>query len=113
MCRDALEREESCGCHFREEFQTPDGEAQRDDEHFCYVSAWEYAGEQASPYCTKNLWSLNMCHRRNGVTSNEPDASRLATKNMSAEGKMVRYEAGGHQSQTCLSLRCWTLSTGS
>ena len=55
MCRDALQREESCGCHFREEFQTPDGEAQRDDEHFCYVSAWEYAGETNSLYCIKNL----------------------------------------------------------
>jgi succinate dehydrogenase / fumarate reductase flavoprotein subunit len=49
MCRDALHREESCGCHFREEFQTPDGEAQRDDEHFCYVSAWEYSGSERRP----------------------------------------------------------------
>jgi succinate dehydrogenase / fumarate reductase flavoprotein subunit len=49
MCRDALQREESCGCHFREEFQTPDGEAQRDDEHFCYVSAWEYGGSDKRP----------------------------------------------------------------
>jgi succinate dehydrogenase / fumarate reductase flavoprotein subunit len=46
MCLDALQREESCGCHFREEFQTSDGEAQRDDERFCYVSAWEYAGDK-------------------------------------------------------------------
>ncbi len=45
MCRDALERTESCGGHFREESQTPDGEALRDDEHFAYVAAWEYAGE--------------------------------------------------------------------
>src|SRR6478752_6474962 len=42
--RDALHREESCGGHFREEHQTPEGEAQRDDEHFAYVAAWEYAG---------------------------------------------------------------------
>jgi succinate dehydrogenase / fumarate reductase flavoprotein subunit len=49
MCRDALRREESCGCHFREEFQTADGEAQRDDEHFCYVSAWEYGGSDRPP----------------------------------------------------------------
>ena len=46
MCRDALERKESCGGHFREESQTPDGEALRDDEHFAYVAAWEYAGEE-------------------------------------------------------------------
>jgi succinate dehydrogenase / fumarate reductase flavoprotein subunit len=45
MCRDALERAESCGGHFREEFQTPDGEALRDDAHFAHVAAWEYGGE--------------------------------------------------------------------
>lgn len=45
MCRDALERKESCGGHFRDEFQTPDGEALRDDENFCHVAAWEYTGE--------------------------------------------------------------------
>ncbi|MFJ6215618.1 fumarate reductase/succinate dehydrogenase flavoprotein subunit [Streptomyces sp. NPDC092296] len=43
MCLDALHRTESCGGHFREESQTPDGEARRDDEHFAYVAAWEYA----------------------------------------------------------------------
>ena len=48
MCRDALQRDESCGGHFREEYQTPDGEAQRDDEHFAYVAAWEYTGRPAS-----------------------------------------------------------------
>ena len=49
MCRDALNREESCGGHFREEYQTPDGEAQRNDDKFCYVSAWEYKGENQKP----------------------------------------------------------------
>ncbi len=49
MCLDALERKESCGGHFREESQTADGEALRDDEHFAYVAAWEYAGTDASP----------------------------------------------------------------
>jgi succinate dehydrogenase / fumarate reductase flavoprotein subunit len=44
MCRDALHREESCGGHFREEHQSPDGEALRDDEQFSYVAAWEYPG---------------------------------------------------------------------
>ncbi|MNJ91048.1 Fumarate reductase flavoprotein subunit [compost metagenome] len=44
MCRDALERKESCGGHFREEYQTPDGEALRDDQNFCHVAAWEYNG---------------------------------------------------------------------
>jgi len=49
MCLDALEREESCGGHFREEYQTPDGEALRDDQRFCHVAAWEYAGEGRKP----------------------------------------------------------------
>ncbi|MFL0162837.1 fumarate reductase/succinate dehydrogenase flavoprotein subunit [Aquirufa salirivi] len=45
MCKDALERHESCGGHFREEYQTEDGEALRDDEKFAYVAAWEFQGE--------------------------------------------------------------------
>jgi succinate dehydrogenase / fumarate reductase flavoprotein subunit len=49
MCLDALERRESCGGHFREEWQTPDGEALRDDEHFCHVAAWEYTGHGQTP----------------------------------------------------------------
>lgn len=49
MCRDALERDESCGGHFREEHQYPDGEAKRDDDRFQFVSAWEYQGEQSPP----------------------------------------------------------------
>jgi succinate dehydrogenase / fumarate reductase, flavoprotein subunit len=44
MCRDALQRAESCGGHFRTEYQTPDGEAKRDDEQFMYVAAWEWKG---------------------------------------------------------------------
>jgi succinate dehydrogenase / fumarate reductase flavoprotein subunit len=46
MCLDALHREESCGGHFRTEHQTPDGEAARDDEHFSYVAAWEWGGQE-------------------------------------------------------------------
>lgn len=49
MCQDALHRNESCGGHFREEFQTDKGEAQRDDKDFMYVAAWEWKGEDAKP----------------------------------------------------------------
>ncbi len=49
MCNDALTREESCGCHFRTEHQSGDGEALRDDEHFRHVAAWEYRGAHAAP----------------------------------------------------------------
>jgi succinate dehydrogenase / fumarate reductase flavoprotein subunit len=53
MCRDALHREESCGGHFRVEHQTAEGEALRDDEHFAYVAAWEYAGSDKAPILNK------------------------------------------------------------
>jgi succinate dehydrogenase / fumarate reductase flavoprotein subunit len=49
MCRDALAREESCGCHFRVEHQTADGEAQRDDERFAHVAAWMPAAPGRAP----------------------------------------------------------------
>ncbi|MHB1223612.1 MAG: fumarate reductase/succinate dehydrogenase flavoprotein subunit [Gemmatimonadaceae bacterium] len=53
MCRDALHREESCGSHFREEYQTPDGEALRNDDEFAYVAAWEFAGDDVPPVLHK------------------------------------------------------------
>ncbi len=53
MCIDALQREESCGGHFRVEHQTPDGEALRRDEPFAYVAAWEYAGDGNAPILHK------------------------------------------------------------
>jgi succinate dehydrogenase / fumarate reductase flavoprotein subunit len=49
MCQDALTREESCGAHFRSEYQTPEGEAQRDDENFCHVAAFEWTGDPMNP----------------------------------------------------------------
>jgi succinate dehydrogenase / fumarate reductase flavoprotein subunit len=49
LCRDALLREESCGGHFRQEFQTPDGEARRDDERFAHVAVWEHRGDGQAP----------------------------------------------------------------
>ena len=49
MCRDALSRNESCGGHFREEYQTPEGEAVRDDEQYCHSAVWEYTGDEAVP----------------------------------------------------------------
>ena len=49
MCRDALDREESCGGHFRTEYQTPEGEALRNDEKYAFVSAWKFEGENKEP----------------------------------------------------------------
>ncbi|NTU90371.1 MAG: fumarate reductase/succinate dehydrogenase flavoprotein subunit [Chlorobiaceae bacterium] len=60
MVRDALERKESCGGHFREEYQTPDGEALRNDEEFAFVSAWEYKGGTATPELHKEELEFNV-----------------------------------------------------
>ncbi len=57
LCRDALHREESCGGHFRTEYQTEDGEALRNDDDFAYVAAWEHQGEDQAPALHKE--SLN------------------------------------------------------
>ena len=53
MCMDALERNESCGGHFRVEYQTPEGEALRDDEHYFHVSAWKFTGDRNAPEMIK------------------------------------------------------------
>ena len=53
IVKDALHRRESCGGHFRGEFQTPEGEAKRDDENFCYVAAWEFKGVGSEPFLHK------------------------------------------------------------
>jgi succinate dehydrogenase / fumarate reductase flavoprotein subunit len=62
MCLDALNRKESCGGHFREEFQTPDGEAQRNDSEYSYVAGWEYAGPNSSPILNKEPLSFEYVH---------------------------------------------------
>ncbi|HWG52795.1 MAG TPA: fumarate reductase/succinate dehydrogenase flavoprotein subunit [Gemmatimonadaceae bacterium] len=62
ICRDALQRTESCGAHFREESQTPDGEALRDDAHFAYVSAWMYQGDDTPPRLEKEPLSFEHVH---------------------------------------------------
>lgn len=62
MVLDALERRESCGGHFRQESQTEDGEAQRDDEHFAYVSAWEFTGVGTPPVMHKEPLEFEYAH---------------------------------------------------
>jgi len=61
MCRDALHREESCGGHFREEYQEA-GEAKRNDDDFCYVAAWEYAGDDKAPVLHKEPLEFENVH---------------------------------------------------
>jgi succinate dehydrogenase / fumarate reductase, flavoprotein subunit len=62
MCLDALHRNESCGGHFREEYQTPEGEALRDDENFTYVAAWEHGGDNARPVLHKEPLHFEYVH---------------------------------------------------
>jgi succinate dehydrogenase / fumarate reductase flavoprotein subunit len=62
MCLDALQRNESCGGHFREEFQTPDGEARRNDDEYSYAAAWEYAGPGKKPILNKEPLVFDYVH---------------------------------------------------
>ena len=62
MCMDALHRNESCGGHFRDEFQTPDGEAKRDDDQYSYAAAWEYAGPGKAPILNKEPLAFDYVH---------------------------------------------------
>ncbi len=62
MCLDALRRNESCGGHFREEYQTPEGEAARDDEHYAYAAAWEFKGVGAEPVLNKEPLTFEYVH---------------------------------------------------
>jgi succinate dehydrogenase flavoprotein subunit len=62
MCRDALHRNESCGGHFREEYQTEEGEALRDDEDFAYVAAWEFKGVDNEPELHKERLNFEHVH---------------------------------------------------
>ncbi|HEY7156355.1 MAG TPA: succinate dehydrogenase (quinone) flavoprotein subunit, partial [Gemmataceae bacterium] len=62
LCHDALDRDESCGAHFRIEHQTPDGEAARDDEQYSYVSAWEHNGVENAPTLHKEPLTFEEVH---------------------------------------------------
>ena len=62
MARDALNREESCGGHFREEHQTDEGEAKRNDEEFVYAAVWEYTGAESEPVLHKEMLNYEFVH---------------------------------------------------
>ena len=62
MARDALNRNESCGGHFREEMQTEEGETKRDDKNYMYVAAWEYKGEDKTPELHKEPLKFEFAH---------------------------------------------------
>jgi succinate dehydrogenase / fumarate reductase flavoprotein subunit len=62
LARDALNRNESCGGHFRVEYQMPDGEAKRDDENYCYAAAWEFKGLDKEPELHKEPLAFENIH---------------------------------------------------
>ena len=93
MCRDALDRNESCGGHFREEYQTPEGEAARDDEHFAYAAAWGFQGAGQPPVAAQRAADF----RIRAPLATELQVMRIILhiwrqRNSSEKGKMVRYE---------------------
>jgi succinate dehydrogenase / fumarate reductase flavoprotein subunit len=73
MIIDALARQESCGGHFNEKFETEEHEALRDDENFCHVAAWEHKGTVRIRNSTKNPWNLKTSNLRKGATSDKDD----------------------------------------
>ena len=95
MCRDALARDESCGGHFREEHQTPDGEAMRDDENFADVFAWEYQGDgPLSRNCIANRSSSSRFIWRRGATSERIFNDEFQTQNLAPVRADARRAAG-------------------
>ena len=117
MCRDALHREESCGGHFREEYQTPDGEALRDDENFAYVAAWEYAGRRQARRCC-NKEPLDVRERASSSHAELQVTMKLTLHVWRQTGRRrrrasSRLRSSTDVSPTCRSSRCSTSSTSS
>ena len=98
MCLDALDRNESCGGHFREEYQTPDGEAQRDDDSSRTSRPGSFRATASRPRCTKSRCISNTCIPANGATSNAPHSAHLAAEKPGGTRRMVRYEAERRES---------------
>ena len=94
LALDALERRESCGGHFREEYQTPDDEAQRDDEHFAHVAAWEFRGVGRGARAPR---------RAAGVRARAPDAAELQVTTRQPAADLSRWRLSA--CPTCASAR--------
>ena len=108
MCRDALHREESCGGHFREEHQTEDGEALRDDERFAYVAAWEYTGDVVGPAAAQGAARLRV--RAPGAAELQVNLTLHVWRQAGPErpGPHGALRGAATSARTCRSSRCWT-----
>ena len=109
MCRDALHREESCGGHFREEHQTPEGEALRDDDNFAYVAAWEYTG--GAPILHREPLSFQHVRPTQRSYAYEADAEDLAPGRPRAPRASSRPTTSTARPTRCRSSSCSTCST--
>ena len=112
LCLDALHRDESCGGHFREEYQTPEGEAKRDDEQFAMSPPGNTPGRQDADLHKEPLVFETVKPRR-GATSNEVHAARLAAEKPAATGPDGHATRRTTSRRTCRSWRCSTCSTRS
>ena len=92
MIYDALDREESCGGHFREEHQTSEGEALRDDENYTFVSAWEYKGEHKEPELHKE--NLSYEEVRDFYEHFRADCSNKNKKNTHVGCDKLEHDSG-------------------
>ena len=97
MCIDALDRDESCGAHFRVEHQTPDGEAQRDDERWCFVSAWEHGARRPADPARRSPELHRRARCRRGTTHDRPheaDTGDLAAGRHGGAGRLRGVRGG-------------------
>ena len=106
FAKDALERNESCGGHFREEYATPEGEAKRNDKDYTYVAAWEYKGEPADAVLHKeelnfeNIEVKEKDHTNNKYTMNLK-LKIWRQKDANDKGSMVDYDIQRMFLNTC------------
>jgi len=94
--QDALHRNESCGGHFRENINTEDGEAKRDDANYSYVAAWGYAATASPLFSIKSRSALRKSTWPQGATNNESDLAGVATKKRAGARETRGISGEGH-----------------
>ena len=113
MCLDALHRAESCGGHFREESQTPDGEALRDDDDFSYAAAWESPAPAGPPVLHKEDLVFEYVHPTQRSYAVKLTLRIWRQRDAGAHGADGHLRGRRTSRRTCRSWRCWTPSTRS
>ena len=111
MCLDALERDESCGCHFRTEHQMADGEAKRNDQDFCHVAAWEYTGDGQEAQSERRAADVRKRGTGRPELQMNDHPEGLAAEGREGEGRVRHVRGQRRSSTTCPFSRCSTSST--